>query len=192
MSHHDLHADGDTSVELLRCNFSLFVHQYNSEEDPGDFLGITDVAGDETTEQKRWDDVNYWGENQQKMWFLSSPIPPPPFNLLSPTFLPLTQPVWNWKTRVWKGGIYMGLHGLIKSTSWNRVHVWLHVCVPACTRVCFSPRQTTRCHFPSATAHGHMVVTSAAEPWSCDLSHKSDHHRHTKHKKVAKSSNLID
>lgn len=29
-SHHDLHADGDTSVELLRCTFSLFVHQYNS------------------------------------------------------------------------------------------------------------------------------------------------------------------
>lgn len=53
---------------------------------------------------------NIVAKTQQKKQFLSTPILLPPFKPLPPhTLCPLTQPVWNWKTQIWKWGNLYGL-----------------------------------------------------------------------------------
>lgn len=100
-----------------------------------------------------------------------------------PTFLPLTWFMWNWKTQVWKGGIYKASHALIKTVPGTVcMYACMHVCM--CVRTCTAARvllawQTTQyvtSLYPPV--HGHMAVTSAARPRSHDPSRKFAHDRH--------------
>ena len=89
--------------------------------------------------KRGWDTFKYWGWRKKKT--------SPSFNsrslfLSRPTFLPLTRLIWNWKTHVRKGGIYMGSHALIKTFPGTVcMHACMHVCASLWMCVCV-PRLT--------------------------------------------------
>ncbi len=123
--------------------------------------------------EKRQETFKYHSQNRN-LYLFNLPLSLP-CSLSVPTILPLSQFAWNWKTRVWKGGIYMGLHAPIRTfpgTAHKCIYTCMSICM--CWSVCvwvFLAWRTTQVHFPlptsSQTHDCHQSYSNKAEvTWS--------------------------